>query len=324
MNYLNLFLFFLIFSFLAFSVPVKRLPKESMLSNISAPSMDKKTNEINPVTTEQKNSDLDFTEIERKISNANLEAKAAYVFDLKSEKEIFNKDSEIALPLASLAKLMTAVIAKETLNDEEVISISKEALAQEGVSGFYLNEKWKVKDLIDIMLVSSSNDAAQALTEAIDEKIKNAEVQKNTLELMNKKAVKLNMKNTVYFNSTGLDINEKAGNYGSAKDTFILVDYILKNHPEILKKTGSDSFTAYSIDQDALVIKNTNLSLNQLNQIIYGKTGFTDIAGGNLAIIFDLGFNRPIVLIILGSSFDGRFKDALKITKIIYENRKDS
>lgn len=312
MNYLNLFLFFLIFIFLAFSIPVKRVSKESAPAGVVMSSIDKK------VEQHQKNGDLDFKEINQKLSNIYLEAKAIYIFDLKNEKDVFNRNSETVLPLASLAKLMMAVITKEVLNNEDIVLISEKALAQDGESGFYLNERWRVKDLIDIMLVSSSNDAAEALTEAIDEKMAGAEIQKNTIKLMNEKAVKLNM-NTIYFNSTGLDINEKAGASGSAKDMFLLIYYILKNYPEILQKTNEYSFNAYSADGTSRVFKNTNLSLNQFSQIIYGKTGFTDIAGGNLAVIFDLGFNRPIVLTILGSSFDGRFKDAFKIIKILYE-----
>lgn len=317
MNYLNLFLFFLIFAILAFSIPVKQVSKESGAANVANLNL---SNDIpKKLKKPQKNIGLDLVDLKQKISSAELKAKAIYVYDLKIGNEIFGKNTEIALPLASLAKLMTAVIAKEVLSDEDIALISEKALAQDGESEFYLNEPWRVKDLIDIMLVSSSNDAAEALSEAIDEKILNAGIQKNTLELMNEKAMKLNMKNTVYFNSTGLDIDENAGAFGSAKDQFLLLNYILKNEPEILQKTGEDSFTAYSADGNRRVFHNTNLSLNQFNQIIYGKTGFTDIAGGNLAIIFDLGFNHPIALIILGSSFDDRFKDGLKITKIIYE-----
>lgn len=313
MNYLNLFLFFLIFTFLAFSIPVKRVPKESAPAGVVMSSIDKKAEQ------HQKNGDLDFKEINQKLSNVYLEAKAIYIFDLKNEKDVFNRNSETVLPLASLAKLMTAVITKEVLNNEDIVLISEKALAQDGKSGFYLNERWRVKDLIDIMLVSSSNDAAEALTEAIDEKMAGAEIQKDTIKLMNEKAVKLGIKNTVYFNSTGLDMDGKIGAYGSAKDVFLLIYYILKNYPEILQKTNEYSFTAYSTNGIPRIFHNTNLSLDQFSQIIYGKTGFTDIAGGNLAVIFDLGFNRPIVLTILGSSFDGRFKDAFKIIKILYE-----
>ena len=62
---------------------------------------------------------------------------------------------------------------------------------------------------------------------------------------------------------------------------------------------------------------NTNRALGSIPQLIGAKTGYTDLAGGNLAFIFDAGFGRPVLAVMLGSTEEGRFEDAKKITDAI-------
>lgn len=256
-----------------------------------------------------------------------LEAKAVYVFDLANNKEIFAKNSEAQLPLASLAKLMTAVVARESLESDFAITISKEALNQEGDNGFSAGEKWLLDDLIDIMLVSSSNDAAYAVAASgfqLAASGSNQSYQSNQndkfIELMNKKAKELNLEQTFFLNETGLDVNsETSGVYGSAKDITFLIKYILENEPEILAKTREESFLAVSLGEKPRDFENTNKIVNKIPGFIAGKTGYTDLAGGNLAIVFDAGFNHPIIAVVLGSSFEGRFNDMEKLVAASYD-----
>jgi D-alanyl-D-alanine carboxypeptidase len=59
--------------------------------------------------------------------------------------------------------------------------------------------------------------------------------------------------------------------------------------------------------------RNTNRETGKFPLLLASKTGYTDLAGGNLALAFDAGFNHPIVVVVLGSSYDGRFADAEKL-----------
>ena len=54
---------------------------------------------------------------------------------------------------------------------------------------------------------------------------------------------------------------------------------------------------------------NTNTEITKLPQVLASKTGFTDLAGGNLAVVVDVGLNHPVVIVVLGSSKEGRFSD---------------
>jgi len=230
-----------------------------------------------------------------------LEAKSAYVFDLSEDKIIFELNSELQLPLASLTKLMTALVARENILDWMMVEITPEAILTEGDSGFFAGEKWPVSDLTKTMLISSSNDAAAALALNVG--------QLDFLGLMNKKAVEMGFIQTYFFNSTGLDLNNYlAGAYGSAQNIAGLISYIFKKYPDLLESTQQDSVVINYRN-----FKNTDLLINQLPGILASKTGYSDLAGGNLAIVADVGFHHPVVIVVLGSSELGRFEDVKKL-----------
>jgi len=104
----------------------------------------------------------------------------------------------------------------------------------------------------------------------------------------------------------------KGGAYGSARDMALLFAYTLKNYPEILEATRYNNLE-FKSDAEKYEAGNTNIFVNKIPNIIASKTGYTDLAGGNLVIAFDAGINRPIIISILGSTQDDRFEDALKL-----------
>ncbi|MBU2109746.1 serine hydrolase [Patescibacteria group bacterium] len=233
------------------------------------------------------------------FENINLEAKSAYIYDVVKEKSIFELNADSQLPLASLTKLMTAVVAKENIPEWMLIDIGEESVLQEGDSGFMLGERWKIADLIDAMLISSSNDAAAAIA-------LNSE---DFISLMNKKSADLNLVQTYFLNATGLDLtNYLSGGYGSAKDVAKLMDYLVKKHSSLLEVTRYDSLKINSRN-----FKNTNKLIEHLPGIIGSKTGFSDLARGNLAVVFDMGLEHPVIIVALGSSEEGRFEDIEKL-----------
>ena len=101
-----------------------------------------------------------------------------------------------------------------------------------------------------------------------------------------------------------------AGAYGSAKDIANLLLYILKNRFSLMEATRFDE-----IEINQRKFKNTDYLVNDLAGFMAGKTGYSDLAGGNLAIVLDKGYGHPIIIVVLGSNFEGRFRDA----KNLYE-----
>ncbi len=241
-----------------------------------------------------------------------LEAKAAYVFDIKEKRGLYAKNENVQLPLASLAKLMTALVALRNAPENELVTISENAVKKEGDSGLFIGEKWPLKNLIGLTLVSSSNDGAAAIAEAFNYRAGD-ETNASFVEKMNYAARELGLKQTYFLNETGLDFDgTTSGAYGSAKDVSKLLINILSERPEIAEMTSYKEIVASSI-KDNHHATNTNRILDEIPGLLLSKTGYTDLAGGNLAVIFEVSAGRPIVAVVLGSTEEGRFSDMKKI-----------
>ncbi len=238
-----------------------------------------------------------------------IEARSAVVFDLAQNKFLYSKNPKEALPLASLAKLMTALVAdKEGERGGEEVLVSSDAISEEGDNGLKSGERWTVRSLSDFALMASSNDAAAALALGF----------KDTpfVYSMNEKAKKLGLDQTTFSNATGLDLDETAsGARSSAIDITKLLAYILKYRPEIVEMTRKSDTSFYSLDNIEHKVRNTNPSIASLSGALASKTGYTDLAGGNLVVAFEIGPLRPIILTVLGSSLDGRFRDMQKLVE---------
>lgn len=248
----------------------------------------------------------------------NLDAKAVYVFDVSKNEVIYKKNEFVQLPLASLTKLMMALTATEMLPKNSKITIKKEFLQEEGDVGLLVDETWKLKDLLDFSLVVSSNDGARSIASvagAMDLNTDNYDLgRQDFIRKMNENAKELGLKQTYFTNENGLDNGEVAGGYGSAIDVSTLMQYILKNHPDILEATKYQKLDISSINTTHVAV-NTNIDANQIPGLIASKTGYTNLAGGNLTVAFDSSVGRPIIVVVLGSTTDGRFEDVAKLVK---------
>ena len=258
-----------------------------------------------------------------KLEQVPLEATAVFVWDVYNQREIFSKNSEMQLPLASLSKIMTALIASDYEDKNIIVKIDEESLKHDGNNGLVDNERWNLKDLLDFTLISSSNDGASAVATAIQ--VVSKKESENEIvsfsEKMNKKAKELNLKQTYFLNESGLDIDENylSGSYGSARDITMLFDYIIKNKPWILEATSYKNLRLLSEDNKIYNTENTNEAINNIPWVIASKTGYTELAGGNLVVAFDNGMMRPIVVSILGSTKEGRFEDIKKLVNVILQ-----
>ncbi|MDQ5969112.1 MAG: D-alanyl-D-alanine carboxypeptidase [Patescibacteria group bacterium] len=247
-----------------------------------------------------------------------LEAKSVYVFDIVKNEVIFKKNEFVQLPLASITKLMTALTAVELVPENSRITIRKEFLSEEGDSGLLAGESWRLRDLLDFSLTVSSNDGARSLASVIGAINMNTTDydlgRKDFISKMNEKAEELGLKQTYFINETGLDNGALSGGYGSAIDVSKLMEYLIENHSEILEATKYQEIEVDSLDKTHTAV-NTNFDVDQIPGLIASKTGYTSMAGGNLVIAFDASIGRPIVVVVLGSSIEGRFTDVSKLVE---------
>ncbi|OGZ26827.1 MAG: hypothetical protein A2365_01355 [Candidatus Nealsonbacteria bacterium RIFOXYB1_FULL_40_15] len=238
----------------------------------------------------------DFREdeaVRKKLESLQIDAPSALV--ASRNKILLQKNSGEMMPIASLTKLMTALVAYESYNLEEETIISKEALAQDGDSGLNEGDSVSLKYLLNRMLIESSNDSAFALAEAKGERA--------FVDLMNIYAVDLGLSRTYFVNSTGLDprYTSLQKNFSTAEDLSVLSEHILKTYPGIFDITK---------EQD----KNTNQLLLEYPGIIGGKTGWTPLAKGCLLVVFQKD-GKEYVCIVLGA--EDRFGEMRKILDVL-------
>jgi D-alanyl-D-alanine carboxypeptidase len=239
------------------------------------------------------------------FESVRVEGKAAIVYDLVTGQTLYEKNSRSQLPLASLTKLLTIYAAAQVLDDRSTVTISSAALAQEGESGLASGERFAFGDLARFVLVASSNDGAAAIAETAS--IARAMSGKS---LLAGAASAAGLSQTYALNGTGLDESASvAGGYGSAQDIAILAGALLKEAPEIARATIEPSITVRSEDGFVHTLPSTNPGIVRVPNALLSKTGFTDLAGGNLAVVYDAGIGHPVAIVVLGSSYDGRYSD---------------
>lgn len=250
---------------------------------------------------------IKMVRIQNELSNVPVEAKAVSVYDVDSNVELYGKDQNESLPLASLVKTMTVLVSLSSNEPGHIITISQNAIKQDGNYGFFTDEKWKIENLAKFTLIGSANDGAYALSDN----------DPNFIEKMNDKAKRIGMEHALFSNPTGLDIDDKkAGAYASALDVNIMAAFALKAYPNVFLATVLPEMNIKSESGFNHDVKNTDLVLNKINNLYFSKTGFTDVAGGNLTIIFKNKSGHEIAVTVLGSTLKGRFSDMEKLVNI--------
>jgi D-alanyl-D-alanine carboxypeptidase (penicillin-binding protein 5/6) len=282
------------------------------------PTLGKQNPNVQPTSLEaQVVTQLEKKEYKNFFEDVSIDAHAAYVWDVKTQKALYNKNASAQLPLASLTKLMTLLVASENLEDNDIISISQAAILQDGESQFRVGERFSYAALRDLTLLTSSNDGAFALAAAAGASMQDAN-QTSTdafIREMNTRAEEIGLSQTYFNNPTGLDINDiESGSYGSARDMAFLMEYIIQNHPDLLTMSRESGDIISNTDGATFNAANTNHVTYEIPGLIGSKTGYTTLAGGNLVIAFDAGLNHPVIVAVLGSTRAGRFEDVLDLT----------
>ncbi|MDP2741488.1 MAG: serine hydrolase [bacterium] len=217
-------------------------------------------------------------------------------------KILFKKNEQKRLTIASLAKLMTAIVSLENYELSKKIEISKTTNMKEDEQGPLITiDSMSVKDLLYIMLIESNNHAAYSLSEALETK--------NFVDLMNNKAKSLGLEDTYFVDSTGLSPE----NYSTAEDLVKLAEYILKEYPLIAQISKIEEFDLYKEDGSFYKkLMNTNKLLLEIPESVGGKTGFTEEAKGCLLLITkNSKDNNYLINVVLGA--DDRFLEMKKM-----------
>lgn len=193
------------------------------------------------------------------------------VMDMDSGRILYQKNSRSPHLIASITKIMTAVIALENGNVDDIYKAGEEVLEMYG-SNIYIEykEKMSLKDLLYGLMLRSGNDAAVVIANHV------CKSEEEFVKLMNKKAREIGMKNTTFANCHGLD--EKTQNYSTAYDMAILSSYAYKNYPLYREITGTYKYIANTKNKTYLWY-NRNKLLKMYEYTTGGKTGYTPGAG---------------------------------------------
>ena len=243
-----------------------------------------------------------------------LDASAAIVVDLQNGFTLYEKNADAQLPLASITKVALVLAVAEVLSSDAILTIPYDTAPVGSSQRLGKGERWSVRDIINFTLVASSNKGAEILADAADAKMRarypRAPEGTAVLWRMNELAKELGLTHTYFLNVNGLDASEtQAGSESSARDIAKLMAHAYTTYPNLFSGTAVNGLLLSAQSGDTTSAINTNEALSSIPGLIMGKTGFTDLAGGNLAVVFDVGLAHPVVAVVLGSSYDGRFTD---------------
>lgn len=244
--------------------------------------------------------------------NIALSAESFLVVDRETFSPLVEKNENKRLPVASITKLMTAVVALENKKTNDVVQIdSTFPNAPSSRIGLYVGEKITLESVLKGMLISSGNDAAEATAEFVSNGNYNKFV-----SLMNKRAGELGMKNSHFSNAMGLD---NSSNYSTAEDLIYLSAYALEN--DFISATVKQSEAEISsVDgKTKHPLRTTNELLFDKELSVLGiKTGQTPEAGGCLVTLTKTKNSHEIMAVILGSS--DRFGETKQLIRWVEEN----
>lgn len=216
---------------------------------------------------------------------------------------LFEKNARLRLPMASTTKIMTAILAIENANTEDIVSIKPEHCMVEGSSMYLRPESDKtVLELLKGLLLVSGNDAALALADHV------AGDCDKFVEMMNRKAADLGLENTHFTNPHGLS---HASHYTTAYDLALLMEYCMDN--ELFRHIVAMK----SFESDGAQLLNHNKLLFSCHGCIGGKTGYTEASGRCLVSCCERE-GAQVICVTLSAPDD--WNDHMALYNWVYEN----
>ncbi len=220
-----------------------------------------------------------------------INSQAAVIMDASTGEILYAKNSDYLLLPASTAKLMTAIIVMEKANLSDIVTISQKAAhAHPFKAGFKKGDKVSIEGLLFAALLKSGNDAAVALAEAV------AGSEEGFVSLMNEKAALIGAVNTRFVNATGLP---GLGQCITALDLSKIMKYAM-GYSKLKEILATPSAEVSTEKGKAIFLKNTDKLLWSDEQIIGGKTGYTNSAKHCFVFAAERD-GKTIIVSLLGS-----------------------
>ena len=231
-----------------------------------------------------------------------IKASALYMVELKSGRVLLEKDATRRLPPASLTKIMTALVALESAPLQHVVKIDGHALGHRSSLKFQAGEEFLLRDLLTAMLVTSANDACEAIAWHVGGDAD------RFVTMMNERASALGLQNTHFANACGFDA---PGHYSTAADLAKLTEQALQ--------VPAISMMVRTVTRDITSVDGTRqVSLYSTNELLLDpdvngvKTGYTSKAGRCLiASMFKDGHR----LLLVGLNVRDRWEQATRLLR---------
>lgn len=249
-----------------------------------------------------------------------FDSKYAILYNLDTDELLYEYNANEVTSIASLTKIMTCIVAIENISNlDDKVKLNGDVFTglvetQASVAGFKYGELVSYRDLLMGAMLPSGADATRALA------INISGSEEEFVKLMNDKATELNLSNTHFVNTTGL---EASGHYSTVQDIATLLRYALKNETFKTIYTTREYTTTNNLRLSSTIKKISNGYTIDTSHILGSKTGYTDEAGlcmSSIANYNDVNY----LLVTAGADYHGntprQLLDAVKIYSYFDEN----
>lgn len=238
------------------------------------------------------------------VSEPNITAKSAFVYDLTSNKIIYSRNSKERLPMASLTKIMTAVIALENKKNDDNYIVRKSNLVGEDEMGLSENETLSLRELLYGLILPSGNDSAETLAGNFNGG------RSAFIKAMNDKAKALGLSDTNFTNPTGLEGD--GYQYTTAYDLLVITKYALIKFPTFNDVVSTFDYNIFaSLTHKAFYLENQTNLLTSYPGVKGVKTGYTPEAGLCLVTYLDYNGHKIIGILLNSDNRRGEMKELL-------------
>ena len=258
------------------------------------------------------------------IEDTDLHSQAVIIIDENSGKIFFEKNSDQKMYPASTTKIMTAILAIENCNLDDIVTVNYNAISSipsgYATAGLVTDENLTVKQLLEVLLVHSANDAANVLAMHIGGSLE------SFATIMNSKAQELGCTNTNFTNAYGL---HDENHYTTAKDLARIARYCMKDSNFRHFVSQPNCQIAPTNKHDARTYNNTNELINSSSRYFYKyaigiKTGYTKEAG-NCLISASTKDGLETIAVVLNSGVTSgehgaRSTDSIALFNYVYDN----